>query len=116
MVTLGDGRLIGAAGLDVAEEACQATLGYCLSARAWGRGYATETARALVGFGFDVLLLHRIQAGCDPENAASARVLEKVGMTLEGRLRDDARIRGEYRDTLVFGILEHEWRAHGGET
>jgi RimJ/RimL family protein N-acetyltransferase len=64
----------------------------------------------MLSLGFDVLLLHRVWAGCDPENRASARVLEKVGMRLEGRLRDDVRIRGEYRDTLVYGLLEDEWR------
>lgn len=110
VVTLDDDRLVGAAGLHIGPEDFQAMLGYCYHSRAWGHGYATEAARALVDFGFGVLLLHRIWAGCDTDNGASARVLEKLGMTLEGRLREDAKIRGEFRDTLVFGILRREWR------
>jgi RimJ/RimL family protein N-acetyltransferase len=105
-----DDRLIGAVGLHLAPEEDRAMLGYCYDRGSWGHGYATEAAAAMLSLGFDVLLLHRVWAGCDPENLASARVLEKVGMRLEGRLRDDVRIRGEYRDTLVYGLLEDEWR------
>ena len=104
------GRLLGAIGLYVAPEEFQAMLGYCYSAAAWGQGYATEAAETVVRFGFDVLMLNRIWAGCDPDNAGSIRVLEKAGMTLEGRLREDVRIRGEFRDSLVYGVLEREWR------
>ena len=109
VVTAGDDRLIGAIGLHMDTSELQAMLGYCYHRSAWGHGYATEAARAIVGFGFEVLLLHRVWAGCDPDNTPSARVLEKVGMRLEGRLREDTRIRGEFRDTLVYGILSREW-------
>ena len=91
-------------------EEFQAGLGYCYRPDAWGRGYATEAAGTLVRFGFDVLMLHRIWAGCDPGNEASIRVLEKAGMTMEGRHRENVRIRGEFRDTLVYGLLGREWR------
>ena len=113
VVTRADGRLIGAVGLHLAEADEQAMLGYCYHRDAWGLGYATEAAETLLGFGFEVLLLRRIWAGCDPDNTASARVLEKVGMTLEGRLREDCNIRGVRRDTLMFGILDHEWTPRG---
>jgi len=111
VVVRGEDRLIGAIGLEVDEVDARGTLGYCLHRGAWGHGYATEAARAVTAFGFEVLLLHRIRAGCDPENAASARVLEKVGMTLEGHLRENVRVRGAFRDTLVFGMLRREWTA-----
>jgi len=110
VVTKADGRLVGCIGLHLRSDESTAMLGYCLHPDAWGQGYATEAARGVLGLGFDVLLLHRVWAGCDPDNIASARVLQKVGMSLEGRLREDLRIRGVYRDTLVFGILEREWR------
>jgi len=110
VVSKESGRLLGAIGFYVAPEAFQAMLGYCYSAGSWGRGYATEAAETVIRFGFDVLMLNRIWAGCDPDNAASIRVLEKTGMTLEGRLREDVRIRGEFRDSLVYGVLEREWR------
>jgi RimJ/RimL family protein N-acetyltransferase len=64
----------------------------------------------MLDFAFDVLLAHRVWAGCDPENVASARVLERIGMRLEGRLRENERIRSRFRDTLVYGILDGELR------
>ena len=59
----------------------------------WGRGHATQAARALLGWGFASLDLHRVQAEADTRNAASARVLEKLGFVLEGTLREDSRTR-----------------------
>ena len=50
----------------------------------WGRGYATEAARACVGYGFDELGLEKIVADVDPANPASVRVLEKCGFELAG--------------------------------
>jgi RimJ/RimL family protein N-acetyltransferase len=106
-----DERMIGSAGLHLSGEGGhQAMLGYCYSPEAWGHGFATEAAEALLALGFDALGLDRIWAGCDPSNVGSIRVLEKLGMSLEGRLRKDIRVRGELRDTLVFAILLDEWR------
>ena len=59
-----------------------AELGYRLNRAAWGRGYATEGARALIDHGFTVLGLERIYATTYQDNLASRRVMEKVGMTL----------------------------------
>jgi RimJ/RimL family protein N-acetyltransferase len=94
----------------------QAMLGYAYGSPAWGRGIATEAALAVVELGFDVLGLRRIWASCDPDNTASRRVLEKVGMTIEGLLRADMIIRGDVRDNLVWGILEPEWRERADRT
>lgn len=63
------------------------TFGYCLASDVWRRGYATEAARAFVEVAFNTLPLVRVQAMCDVENAASAHVLEKAGLTCEGTLR-----------------------------
>ena len=76
------------------------------------QGVATEAARLLLGFGFAVLGRRRIEATCDPDNVASRRVLEKLGMQFEGRLRDDLPMRDGWRDSLLFSIVEGEWRAH----
>jgi RimJ/RimL family protein N-acetyltransferase len=62
-----------------------ASMGYCLDEAAWGHGYATEAARALLQWAFDTLDLNRVQAETDTRNAASARVLEKLGFVREGR-------------------------------
>ncbi len=114
-VTLLDGgRLIGACGLHHSNPAGRSGwIGYCYARAFWGHGYATEAARAVVGFGFRELSLHRVWATCDPDNRASARVLEKVGMQREGRLREDTNIRGRWRDSLVYGVLEGEWQVCG---
>jgi RimJ/RimL family protein N-acetyltransferase len=77
----------------------------------WGRGIATEAARILLRFGFEILGLHRIYATCDPRNVASARVMEKIGMGYEGRLREVILIRDGWRDSLVYAILADEWVA-----
>jgi [ribosomal protein S5]-alanine N-acetyltransferase len=88
-----------------------ASLGYCLNDAAWGRGYATEAAGALLQWGFDTLDLNRVQAEADTRNAASARVLEKLGFVREGTLREDCVVNGVVSDSWVYGLLGREWRA-----
>jgi RimJ/RimL family protein N-acetyltransferase len=105
------GHLIGNAGIRIKTAGGhEADIGYELDPQHWGCGYASEAARALVQFGFERLHLHRISAHCLAENTASARVLEKLGMRLEGRLRDSEYFKGRYWDTLHYAILDHEWR------
>ena len=108
-----DGSLIGVVSLTITNrELGQAELGYRLSARFWGQGYAAEAAQALVDFGFASLGLHRISAMCHPDNAGSQRVMQKVGMQYEGHLREDFRNRdGSWRDSLLYAILDHDWQA-----
>lgn len=77
----------------------------------WSKGYTTEALIRLLDFGFNDLQLHRIEAGCATENIASARVLEKSGMTREGMKRKKLPIRGEWKDNYFYGILEDEFRA-----
>src|SRR4051794_28779307 len=86
-----------------------AALGYCYNDSAWGHGYATEAARALLQWGFVTLDLNRVQAETDTRNAASARVLEKLGFVREGTLREDCVVNGEVSDSWVFGLLRREW-------
>ena len=86
-----------------------AALGYCLDATAWGHGYATEAAQALLQWAFDTLDLHRVQAETDTRNVASARVLEKLGFVREGTLRENCVVDGEVSDSWVFGLLRTEW-------
>lgn len=106
------GQLIGTCGVRMKfANAREGSIGYELSPAHWGQGYATEAARAMVQFGFEELHLHRISSWCIADNVGSARVLEKVGMQLEGRLRDRDFFRGRWWDTLLFAILDSEWRA-----
>lgn len=111
-VTLRDsGHLIGGCGIRVVNmELGEGNIGYCLNREHWGRGYATEAARRLLRYGFQHLEFHRLYATCDPENIGSRRVLEKIGMRQEGHLRENVRMREEWRDSLVYAILENEWK------
>ena len=112
-ITLPDsGRLIGSCGIRrKPDNNREADIGYELAPEHWGRGYATEAAMAMVDFGFRELELHRISSWCIADNAPSARVLERVGLRLEGRLRENDYFKGRWWDTLLYGLLEDEWNA-----
>ncbi len=108
------GQLNGTCGLRLKSvNAFEADIGYELSADYWGKGYATEAAQAIVNLGFTDFGLHRISADLVADNVASAHVLEKIGMKLEGRLRDGEYFKDRYWDTLIYAILEDEWRELG---
>lgn len=109
-------RLVGACGIRVSNpEAREADIGYVFDRPFWGQGYGSEAARRILRFGFGELGLHRIYAIVDPRNLGSIRVLEKIGMKREGRLREHRLVRGEWCDSLVYAILEGEWRAGDAE-
>jgi [ribosomal protein S5]-alanine N-acetyltransferase len=75
-----------------------------------GRGYATEAAAALLRYGFESLSVHRVIATCQPENPASWRVMEKLGMQREGHLRKCIyRDETTWWDEYFYAILEEEW-------
>jgi len=80
-----DGRVIGSTGLHL-DPAWSASTGYILARAHWGRGFATEACRAMIALGRERGLV-RVWANCHVDNRASARVLDKVGMQLEGLLR-----------------------------
>ena len=108
------GRLIGGAGIRAADECFRtADMGYCLRRDVWGEGFATETATGLIGFGFRQLSVHRIWATCDTGNVRSEHVLEKAGMKLEGTMRDDTWLRGHWRSSHLYSILDSEWNTRG---
>jgi [ribosomal protein S5]-alanine N-acetyltransferase len=88
----------------------RAELGYWLGADAWGLGYATEAASALVDFGFGELGLSRIYAHVLEGNDASCRVLEKLGMLNEGMRRQHVRKGKKLLDVVLYGMLRDEWR------
>ena len=82
---------------------------YKLHPEQWRKGYATEALNKILHFAFTVLKLHRIEAGCAVENIASIKVLEKAGMTREGRKRKILPIRGEWKDNYFYAILEENF-------
>ncbi len=106
------GELIGGAGLRlVSPTQREASIGYVLRRDCWGRGYATEAGKGLLRFGFERIKAHRIFASCDVEHVRSIRVLEKLGMTREGRHRQDTWYPSSvsWRDSYYYAILEDEW-------
>jgi len=88
-----------------------AELGYWFLRDAWGKGYATESSAAMLALGFRRLGYHRVWGKCHTHNAASAQVMEKLGMAYEGTLREHVWLRDHYRSSRVYGILESEFRA-----
>ena len=92
--------------------AVEADLGYELDPQHWNHGYATEAAHAMVDFGFDHFGVHRIWAACVADNVGSAHVLEKLGMKLEGRFRENKYFKERWWDSLYYAILADEWKVH----
>lgn len=113
------GALIGRCGLKFARpEHREAAIWYLLAPQHWRNGYAGEAVGALLSLAFDALGAHRVWADCDPRNAASCRLAQRLGLKLEGRLRENYFLKGEWCDTFVYAVLEDEWRAAqpGGST
>jgi ribosomal-protein-alanine N-acetyltransferase len=104
-------QLCGAIGLQIAPAHRHAELGYWIGVPYWGRGYATEAARAVVAFGFETLGLHRIYAHHFAGNDPSGRVLLKIGMKYEGKFREHVRKWDRFIDVENYGVLESEFRS-----
>lgn len=105
-----DDRVIGTCGFaQWRREHARAELAYALARPYWNQGLATEAVRAVVAFGFRTMELNRIEARCEISNVASARVMEKAGMTFEGILRQHMYAKGAYRDLKMYAILREEW-------
>ena len=104
------GTLIGSCGVRrKPDDDTEADIGFELSPGHWGQGYATEAATAMVEFAFRELGLSRLSSWCIADNAASARVLEKLGMTQEGRLPTSEHFKGRDWDTRLFGMTREHW-------
>ena len=105
-------RLIGRCGLKLSDaEPTEATLWYVLARSAWGQGFATEAAQAVLAFGFEELRLHRVFVDIDPRNQSSLRVAEKLGLRREGHFRETTWENGQWRDSVVYALLDREYRA-----
>ncbi len=107
-----DPVLIGSAVFFAIDRQCRrAEVGYVLAHEHWGRGVMVEALAAVLDWGFGDFGLHRVEADADPRNAGSCRLLERLGFTREGLLRERWIVAGEISDTAFYGLLEHEWRA-----
>ena len=103
------GELIGTVNVAVGEDR-QGEIGFIVHPDHQGNGYATEAAEAIVEFAFAAYDLHRIHGSVEPNNTASARVLERLGMRKEAHLVENAWVKGKWSSEAVYAILAREWR------
>ena len=106
-----DRRVIGSITVMLEADQPRAEIGYILGREHWGQGYAGEAQRRVIDFAFDEVGLHRLEADTHPDNAASARSLERLGFKREGLLRERWLVGGRRGDSVIWGMLADEWRA-----
>ena len=108
IVVKGTDKVIGSVDFNHRHEDDVLELGYTLHPDYWGRGYVQEAARALIDVAFKELGLHKIELSCYSHNLQSQRVAEKLGFTLEARIRDRKDVQGNRCDDLRYGLLKSE--------
>ncbi|MDN4492709.1 GNAT family N-acetyltransferase [Ureibacillus aquaedulcis] len=84
-------------------------IGWVLNPNYYNQGFATEAAHTVLDYGFSRLKLHRIIATCQPENIASYRIMEKIGMRREGYFKKCIPHGDEWWDEYYYSILDEEW-------
>jgi RimJ/RimL family protein N-acetyltransferase len=104
-----DDTLIGCISLGLHPRQEMAEMGYWLGQPYWNEGYGTEAAAALLEFGFNQLNLNRIYAYHLPRNPASGRIMQKIGMTYEGLLRQAAKKDDTFEDLILYAILREDF-------
>jgi RimJ/RimL family protein N-acetyltransferase len=115
-----DGRVVGDVlihldGLDGADGR-QAEIGWVFAPDVQGRGYATEAARALLHAAFEELGVHRVWAQLEPDNTASARICERLGMRREALFEKASWFKEQWTDLAVYALRADEWNAAGSPT
>ncbi len=112
-----DTTLVGAISLvAINRQDSRAELGYWIGKPFWGKGYCTEAASEILRYAFETVRLNRVSARHLARNPASRRVLEKIGMSREGCLRQDNKKWDIFEDVVVHGILAAEWADVQGNT
>jgi RimJ/RimL family protein N-acetyltransferase len=107
------GELFGAIALSLSAAHARGELGYWIDPSYWNRGFATEAAAAVLGVAFGPLGLHRVEARHFARNPASGRVMQKLGMQLEGLHRQALRKNGQFEDVAFYGLLAADWEREG---
>ncbi|MBS1551451.1 MAG: GNAT family N-acetyltransferase [Bacteroidetes bacterium] len=100
------GELIGSAGIwRIIEKHLRGEIGYDLKITHWNKGIMTEALRAVTEFGFSKMNLHSLEANIDPDNAASRRLLGKIGFSKEGYFRESYFHEGKFMDSEIYSML-----------
>jgi RimJ/RimL family protein N-acetyltransferase len=111
------GAVIGSVNLFwLSAEHRQGEIGFVFHPDHQGQGFAREAAIEILRLGFEGLELHRMIGRCDARNAASARLMERLGMRQEAHLHQNEFIKGEWCDELVYAMLATEWAASNGSS
>jgi [ribosomal protein S5]-alanine N-acetyltransferase len=103
------GELVGAIGLGIDRHNQLAEMGYWVGVPYWNNGYCTEAARAVLSYAFEKLELNRVEARHMTRNPSSGRIMEKIGMQLEGVLRQQIQRWGVFEDANIFAILREDY-------
>ena len=85
-------------------------IGWAVHPEEWGKGYAVEAAGTVMKAAFNEMNVHRIVAFCHVDNRASVRVMEKLGMQRDARLRETRWLGGKWWDEYVYAVLDREWK------
>ena len=109
IVVKGTDTIIGSVDFPHRHEDDVLEIGYTLHPDYWGLGYVPEAACALIDLAFKELMLHKIELTCFGYNVQSQRVAEKLGFTLEARIRNRKDAQGNRCDSLIYGLLRSEW-------
>lgn len=107
----GNDKLLGIAGhYRIQWEHFRSEIGYMLLPECQGKGIATEMIGLLVEYGFDEMKMHSLEAVIEPENSASARVLEKNGFVIEAHFIENEYFDGRFIDSVVYSLLARNRR------
>ncbi|MEB8061893.1 GNAT family N-acetyltransferase [Staphylococcus xylosus] len=102
-------KVIGTIQLVINEVNKSAEIEFIIHPNYWNNGIATNIAKTIIKYAFKVLKLNRVAASIDSNNTAARMVLQNLEMKLEGVLRENRLVDGEYRDTLSYAILRSEY-------
>jgi RimJ/RimL family protein N-acetyltransferase len=108
-----DRTLIGDVGVHLHDNLLQAEIGFTVATPYQRMGLGSEAVRAVLDRLFRVQGLHKVTGECDARNTPSAALMERLGFTREGHLRQQTYIKGEWTDDLIYGLLAEEWLLDG---
>ncbi len=103
-------RLIGSCGFNYwNRDHRRGEISYDLNKNYWGQGIMSEAIKAILGFAFSQMELHRVEATVTPTNKASINVLKKAGFQKEGILREQKLLHGKFEDAIIMSLLQREY-------
>ncbi len=103
-------KLIGSCGFNYwNRDHCRAEISYDLGKKYWGKGIMTDVTKAVLGFAFTQMQLHRVEATVTPTNQASLKVLKKLKFQKEGILREQKFLHGKFYNAIILSLLQKEY-------